>query len=286
MRNMHTHTTKKGALLVAVFAVALVVMSGTTAHAALLVQEDFDGDGSNLAGKTPDFFSGDITLGGDVDGLWDAKSNGGWRRNGDVGVSTDVNTAAHIELGSYIDDARGTASGIFELSMEIAQFTDKDEASAGYISLGFSKASPADNRQFTNSDVSGRATLTRRIEAEDNTVEVYTGKEAGGNTASTTDVLANPQLFTIRLDLTAHNGVDNWGTAAFYIGDSSSGTLIGGSALALDATNSSFPSIALTLLDAQGSIGNLRLEQVPEPATMAMLAIGGVGVLLKRRRRA
>jgi hypothetical protein len=251
----------------AMFAVVFIIIPGTVASGdEVIVEELFDGPSASwLNGKSVSTFI--ITTGGDVDGLWDAKNNlGAWHQDGAVGDSVRVNSGAHIELGSYIDDARGTALGVFELSLEISELTDPDSGSSGFVSFGFAKAGPADNRPFFNvAEVAGRVTLTRRIEAEANTVIVYEGIGTGGTSASTTAALTDPQLFTIRLDLTAWDGATDFGTAAFYIGDSASGTQIG-STMDLDANTSSFPCIALTLEYAQGSIDNLKLIKVTQPA--------------------
>lgn len=146
--------------VVAMFAVALIVMSGTVASGVeVIVEELFDGPSTSLLnGKSVSTFI--ITTGGDVDGLWNAKNNAGaWQQNGAVGDSIRVNSGAHIELGTYIDDTRGTVNGVFELSLEISELTDPDAGSSGFVSFGFGKASPRTDRPFFNvADVSGRVT--------------------------------------------------------------------------------------------------------------------------------
>ncbi|MCX6630380.1 MAG: hypothetical protein NTW28_22400, partial [Candidatus Solibacter sp.] len=113
----------------------------------ILIKEDFGGTGAALHGTTADTFDAAITAAGGSS-TWVAAAN--FLDNGAVTLAT--RQAAYLNLGNYINNARGTAAGLFNLTMTIWPTTGT------WISLGFAtNNTPNTLKDFTDTG-SGAAT--------------------------------------------------------------------------------------------------------------------------------
>ena len=106
------------------------------------------------------------------------------------------------------------------------------------------------------------------------TVDIYYSTTDPGNNVNDSEAAFNTAGWT------------SWGTVA-GLAQYVSGSYLPTDTIALDV-NARY--IALNVTAAYSGINNasiaeLQFEAVPEPATMSLLAIGGLGLLLKRRRR-
>jgi hypothetical protein len=243
----------------------------------IIVAEGFGGDGTgDLDATAADtFYSGITAAGGSA--TWAA--NSGFDDNGYVSAARK---AAYLNMGSYINDTKGTADGLFELTMAISETT------GSWISLGFGKENtPSTDRDMTGgTNVSPQPTLTTTglgtIVYRDalNELDMFGGPAAGG-VVDGPDNNTGARTLTVTLDLTGYNGTTNFGKVTW----SDSGLGVLGSYTYTAAQN--FGSILITASGAtatSGTISNLTLSQsIPEPATIGLLLIGSVMGLRRRK---
>ncbi len=179
----------------------------TTRSAVPLVVENFSSAGTGLGGSSADTFDAAIiTAGGSA--TWGA--SGGFLANGAV---SGTNTAAFLSVGSYINAARNTPAGRFELTMTMS------ETIGAWNSLGFNPSNaPATNQNFTTSG--GLATIIYRGQSGVVAPAVIGEVDMFGGT-NNTNVVDGPDgntgfhTFTVTLDLTpagGYDGVANFGT--------------------------------------------------------------------------
>jgi arylsulfatase A len=243
----------KMGLRIVFLGIMAAVLIAASANAAVIVSENFGGSGV-LNGTAADTFSPAITAAGGSD-TWVAAS--GFLGNGAVSVNKN---AAYLNLGSYIQDAKGTAAGLFELTLTISQTT------GAWLSLGFGQENtPSTNKDFTNSSSVGDTGTTNGIGTiiyrdADNELDMFVGPGItnavdgpNGNTGSRT--------LTVKLDFTPAGGYgsSNYGTMTWS--DSVLGEL-GSYSLTAGRT---FGSLLITgAATSTGTIGNLTLTQSGE----------------------
>jgi hypothetical protein len=270
---------RKVMLLVVLMVVVLTSVSANAGY--VIVAEGFGGDGTgDLTGTAADtFYSGITAAGGSA--TWAA--NSGFDDNGYVSAARK---AAYLNMGSYINDTKGTADGLFELTMTISQTTG-----ASWISLGFGvENTPSTDKDMTNAangtavgTTTGLGTIIYRSLTSNpwGELDMY-GGAGSANNIDGPDNNTGARTLTVTLDLTGYNGTTNFGKVTWS--DSSLGTL--GSYTYTVARN--FGSILITAAGTtptSGTISNLTLSQsIPEPATMGLLLLGSVMGLRCRRK--
>ena len=244
--------TKSGLLIAA----CVVGMALPGRAATILVEETFSGDGT-------DDLPGNV-----VDTYYDAAltaSGGSSTWGGALNVETDGlaygNNAkvTYLNLGSYIDDAKGTANGVFELTATISDHPTQGGGASSYNFLS-----------FANTAAPAPATTTHTIGSigttHDGATVAYSFENSLGDLQTKASTIG-PHTVTIALDLTAtyYNGSTQFGQIT--LSDSVEGTL-GSSIL---TTDQSFAAISL-ILDGTFSTrtgvkyGALTLSQtIPEP---------------------
>lgn len=254
-------------------ALALVAMASIHADAGtVIVYETFGGDGTgDLNGTTigddvGDIFASGITTAGGSS-TWTAGS--GFDDDGDV---TGKHNAT-VSMGSYINDTKGTASGLFTLSATLDPVTD-----GNWYGTGFFNAVPQTGDTFTAG--SGSGFIIYRNGGE---IDGFAGP-GSDNGVDGPDGQTGTQLLTIVLDLTTHDNTTDFGTVSFYQGVVDPGNLIGSFDHTADLSygyigfSTSNPSDSLV-----GSISEFTLVQVPEPATVALLGLAAAAALRRRR---
>jgi hypothetical protein len=250
-----------------------LVLANTSTNAAVIVAANFGGGGSALNGTSADTFAAGITTAGGS-GTWSAGA--AFLDNGTVNVDGDQN-AAYLNLGTYINDAKGTATGLFDLTMNIS------ETVGAWISFGFGvENTPSTTRNFTNTvgtggTTTGVATIIRRSAGD---ADAFAGPVTAVSIAG--PVPTGTRTLTVSLDFTpagGWNGTTNHGTVSFS--DSVSGPF-GSHTYTAD---NSFGSILISEANASGgTVSSLSLSQIPEPTTTALLGLGGLALLRRRRR--
>ncbi len=244
-----------------------VVLPAISVSAGVIVVENFSGNGSGgLAGTAADRFSPGITAAGGA-ATWVAHS--GFLDNGLVNNTS--RRAAYLNMGSYINNAKGTAKGLFQLSLTISETTGT------WISLGFGQENtPSTDKDFTNSSsdspapaqtTTGLGTIIYRATNATptaNALACFGGAGSANGLGNITGIRGNRTL-TVTLDLTPAGGT--YGKVTWS--DSVLGVL--GNYTYTGAKN--FGSILISGT-ATGTISNLTLSQVgvsgppyaPDPA--------------------
>lgn len=237
---------------------ATILIENTTTS---LIAEAFSGAAVALNGKTADAFSSAITS-ASGSSAWVAAST--FLQNG---AASGGNASAYLNLGTFINSARGTANGKFQLTATLAPGT------GSWLSLGFAtQNAPSTARNFTNAGSGVTTTGVATI--------IYRGQNSGivpgeldmfGGTSNTNavdgpDGLTGTRTITTTLDLTpsgGYNGTTNFGAITWT--DSVLGTLGTFTHTTVRDFGSIFISGANTFT---GGISNLTFNQIlPPPPT-------------------
>jgi autotransporter-associated beta strand protein len=224
----------------------------TTAALQPIVLEDFSNTNGPLNETSADTFAFGITSAGGS-ASWVADND--YLENGVVN-GVGAGTAAYLNLGSYINDTKGTAAGRFTLVMTISETT------ANWISLGFAaENAPNILKNFTNTgtgtpSTTGLATIFYRAQ---NSAAIpgeldMTAGPTNTNAVDGPDGNTGFRTLTVTLDLTPAGGTH--GTVSWS--DSVLGSL--GSHTYTAARN--FGSILISqATNSSGTINSLALYQ-------------------------
>jgi hypothetical protein len=234
-------------LLVIVMAVVLTAVS---ANAGVIVSENFGGSGSGgLNGTAADRFSPAITAAGGS-AMWAAGA--GIKDNGQVNASQK---SAYLNMGSYINNAKGTAKGLFTLTMTISETTGT------WLSLGFGQENtPNIDKNFTNTGTgtaatNGLGTIIYRAQtsATGGELDMFGGL-GNANTVDGPDFNKGPRTLTVTLDLTPAGGTHGKVTW--------SDSVLGVIGTYTYTTARNFGSILITVAaSSAGTVSNLTLYQ-------------------------
>lgn len=255
----------------------------TSANAAVIVSENFVGSGS-LDESSAETFSPAITSAGGS-ATWVAHAS--FNADGSI---TDRRKSAHLNLGTYINDFKGEANGIFVLQVTIAQPAG---GAVTLASIGFAaQNSPDTSKAFNNStsggstgDTNGLGTIGYRVNGAINAWGIGSANIINGPTGNT-----ESRTFEITLDLSDHDDMSNFGIAQFAADTGPGGTFEDFGSYAYNA-DTDFNSILISVLgggngtaggDVTTTYSNLTLTQIPEPTTALL---GGLGMLVLLRRR-
>lgn len=248
-------------------AAALTVVAVTlTAAQAAIYQDGFDREGV-LNGTAPDVAPGSQT--------WTALES-------DPTVPTDPHTDGAVltfdasRRNMFLPFAPGT--GVYELSVQMK--LDPADDSSDWAGLGFMGANPdVDDSQMAfgeDVDTSGRPWILLR---QNGAALVFAGPGTANNLGGPAAGTYAPDVFhTLTLTLDT--------TGALWTVDAS----INGSPIIDTFTYDVNPDIGTVGMSTTPFDGDYvftfdNFSLVPEPATLGLLGIGGLGVLLRRRRR-
>ena len=182
------------------------------------MQEDFGGLATApLNGTSAVFDAGVLAAGGSA--TWVANLD--YAANGAVtGTVTGQagNTSSHLSLGSFIDDAEGTADGLFTLEVTVSNVTGT------FATIGFAASnSPSTTTNFLGGVPFGTAGSSAHLILRANGENDAFVDSPGSGTPATNNSLvldgnvANgvEHTLTITLDVRDHNGTDNFGSVLF-----------------------------------------------------------------------
>ncbi len=246
-----------------------------SSQAVVIIQESFGGlVGDPLNGTFADVFASGITSAGGSS-TWGASTS--FKANGSLentGNATDG--SASLTLGSYINNAKGTANGKFTLTATIAAPTGSDNDNGTWVSVGFFNAAIASGEMFVENSKGIATSLTRRVDSSDYFPVPGTGNSINAITGTGT------RTYTTVLDFTlggGYNGTSNFGTVTFF----SDNGPVGGNSFTYTSTQD-FTGIGFTFNDSPNSaLSNFKLEQVPEPSAVLLGAIGALALLRRRK---
>jgi hypothetical protein len=283
--------TKSNSRICLILAVAVNVAVATSAHANVIVAESFGGNATtNLNGITAGTFAAGITSAGG-NATWVA--NTAYKADGSI---TGRRVSAYLDLGSYVNDAKGTANGIFVLEASLALPTST--LNGTWASLGFAgENAPSLTRAFNNNgsgtgSTTGYANMLYRTDGD---IDQFAGAGSGNQVAPDDIQYSGNRTLRVTLDLTptgGYNGTTNFGTARFAA-DVGVGNSFEEFGTFTYTSNVPFGSILLSVLggntDALQTVtttyGELTLVQVPEPSVALVGGLGVVALMLCHRRR-
>jgi hypothetical protein len=241
---------------------AVVLSVGSAASASLIVDtviyaDPLDGVSGDLDGTSPADRGGT----GSVD--WDAISS--FKANGSIVVGG--------KGGAWLPFTP-VAGNIYQLSADVN--TTGSSNSNQWSTLGFSNAGDADDHFIPQ----GYATMILRDDRDPVSSTAFTGLGTGGssNYVPPSGVVE----LAIVLDATDASAA-NWTAEYFFDGTSLGTPATAASGSFGDITHAGFS----TLSSSAGTVADFQLATmvIPEPVSLAFLALGGVALLKRRPRR-
>lgn len=234
-----------------------VLAIGFTTAQQVIVDESFNGTGESLNASTTEIFNAAITAAGGSN-IW--VSSDSFSDNGEVALGSFTNSSAHLNLGTYINDSKGTPAGVFELTMTIGDVTGAGNI---WLSMGFSALnSPGTDNHFLNRAATGTIIL-RGSGQFDMWAGTGNANMVNGPTGNTGD-----RTLTVALDLSTHDGIDDFGSVTW------SDSLLGVINSHTYFEDVDFSSIFLS--EANGTLStlsNLTLTQVIPPSNPSEIII-------------
>ena len=237
------------------------------AYSPILIDHTFNEGTGTLNGTPVD--AGTLRAGNSML-AWVADSGTVITANGAITASTSaVNRAAYIPLGSSIVNGN-----IYELTVTLTKPTGT------WVGAGFFDSSTPDvTKPMDLAAAAGTGWFLWRgatggVEGNIGLqYDVDTGYDVFGSASpyshTSTIVSASSQTFTIRLDLSAANGTNNWGNMTVYQGNSSTGTVIGGLSNVAFTSAQHFRAVGFSAKSGNGSISSLKLAQIVPAITIA-----------------
>lgn len=260
-------------LFAAIASIGIICLNPATA-ASTIVLENFGGTGDDLNGTTADTFAAGITTAGGSN-TWDASTV----YNDDGSLVSGGNDGAYLNMGSYINDSKGTAAGKFTLSATIGSVPTGKWAGFGF----FESNTPGTGGNFANAGADGAGVIIYRETGE---LDGFAGLRTD-NPVDGPDSQTGSQLLTIVLDLTPAGGFDgstDYGTISFYQGDADTGTLLSGTSHTYTSPIS-FGSVGMSNASpgVNATFSGFELTQVPEPSALLLSGLSLLALLRRRR---
>ncbi|MET3870726.1 PEP-CTERM sorting domain-containing protein [Puniceicoccus vermicola] len=237
--------------------------ASVTAHAQLLVSEDFDGSGS-------DFLDGKTTTTGGLTWQVVLQQTGYpqgtlFRQDGTVLESTDSINVAFLPYTFEVDK-------VYDLRATITS------PGTNWISLGFSTS---DNINHSSAADGGYPWVLARTHASNDDVVFWNGPGTAGDTVGTDSDTDGTYDVSIQLDLTGTIAQASYFLNGIQLGSTQD---LGITSTALVGDLPGFGFTRFSGSGGNGSIENMSLSVVPEPSNLALLA-GAFGLLAALRRR-
>jgi hypothetical protein len=271
-----------------VLAMAGIALASSIASAAVIYQGNFTGTGGmgSLNGTS-------VTVGpnasnyvsGSLSSTWLATSSSsyGWSDSGYFNDSANNPGRATAQL-----NFTPLSGDIYTLSATVSLTNGAN--TAAYLSIGFlSNANSSnltagwDNLNVTSGEVSASPWVLVTWEDDSGTIYTGPGREINGIGFSTgqSGALTNDS-FSLVLNTTGANTSNSPWTYQVY----NNNTLVSGSTPIDLPAGTVINEVGMQAASATGTVSSFELATVPEPATLGLVAVGGLGLLLLKRRKA
>ena len=245
----------KTAAAIAIAGVTALALGSTAARAGVIYQDNFSGSSSNsLVGLLPTTDTGGAK----------------WATALDVGAADTFQadgsvTSITTNYGDYLPFSPENGN-IYTLSATL------DPASVGWVGISFGAYVPGDRGGVGPSMISHYETTTATIT-----------EFAIGNTATTFTGTAN-----VPLDQTASivlNTMSTQWTATYYYNSKDLGSVTYAAGSNPTGINGvTIAAVGSSASPFSGSVASFELQTVPEPATLGLFVLGGMGLLLAGRK--
>ncbi|MDA8378783.1 MAG: PEP-CTERM sorting domain-containing protein [Planctomycetia bacterium] len=287
MFSNRTSITRGCFLAAGVLAMAGMALASSTASAAVIYQGNFTGtEGMGSLNGTS------VTVGpnasnyvsGSLSSTWLATSSSsyGWSDSGYFNDSANNPGRATAQL-----NFTPLSGDIYTLSATVSLTNGAN--TAAYLSIGFlSNANSSnltagwDNGNVTSGDVSASPWVL--VTWENDAGTYFTGpgtKNAAGFSTGQSGALTNDN-FEIVLNTTGADTSNSPWTYQIY----NNNTLVSGSNPIDLPAGTVINEVGMQAASATGTVSSFELATVPEPATLGLVAVGGLGLLLLKRRKA
>ena len=267
---MTTGTRPQAALTLAVVAMAGLVLATSSAEATVIFSEDFSGTSADLNNTAPDVRPGSET--------WVASPR--FNQDGSIDQGAGSATLAFTPVSGNLYQLDASLAGVYG---------DGDWFALGFAS-GQSTGSSSSDR-FITGNVMGTAWMLLKGDSTSSQNSAFLGIGTGSNGGTTSNVAwsawthENPGGdMDLRIVLDTTGGAGTWTATWLARRPADAGyTVVRPETLMLTETMNSV-GLALSNVGVFGTIESFSLQIVPEPATMSLLALGGLALLRRRRR--
>ncbi len=276
MFSNRSSVTRSCSIAAATLAVVACLGLASTASAAIIYQDNFSGNSNlgTLNGSAP-------TVDNGTSKTWTASSSSsyGWSDSG-YGLTSNGNTARQNAYLSFtpVNGQIYTLSAGLDLTSE-GPVAGGQPDSGYWLAIGFI-TTPTLNTGYDNNYASPWA--LSRYNASGGSFFVGPGVNNGGASFTNTAGINN-------IAIVLNTGTSLWSYQVYLTNSSVTHELVASSATA-GAFKSNPAITAVGIEDGYGvaQVSNFELTSspVPEPATLGLVAVGGLGLLFLRRRKA
>lgn len=245
-------------------AMVIVAIATVTVNAGVLFSEDFSGGTGDIDGTTPDVTTGGAT--------WVAGSV--FNADGSVEQGAGSMTLAFTPLNGQVYTLDASVSGVS------APVNDFDWLALGFAD-GQSSASTTSSRFVNGSTPLGVAWMLFRGYI-DSPHPNKTHTDGSNNPVTWTSLTDLTDSVDMRIVLDTTAGTGTWAATWYAKAPVDSSYSEVGATMVLTNQTISSVGMALSGLGVTGTVESFSLTVVPEPATLALLGLGGL--VLRRRR--